>query len=654
MMQIYHYNQQLVKLRQDKGLSLKEAAKGIGISYLSLYLFEMGYIHPSKKRLAKIEKFYDYKFNLIGDRDYPGPILVKPKKEQHHQKKKRLLTSIILIVVSLFGMFIGSSFMTNSTSSSTSRYGKTYIALREAAFERGKSGRDIITDAEYYYLGHVDGSEEVSISFYKTENILYFNECNYSVSKGMVDFPELGIARFHCKFGGSLADSSYRCFFDLGSSKTNDFFSFSAIYKGDKTFGKVENLQRIIKGDLELNDEYIHAIFKNAMAEAIYYLDNLVSETLSTPVDFYKDFLKDREQGRKVNFAMQMGGLVSLFPSIITFFIGLSIGAFTLAASRKRYLIPLQKDGFEGEEKDNNLPKDIHLPFVIPDNFFLLVASVIKYLALILLIVSFFGNFGISFPSFFTSQVSLTTFRNLFIGSIFLEQFVMISSIRKEKTLFYQIIFNSLVYLFIASMETAIVGVSQAWGYSFGDFLYNYIPGGAYQILVLNYLIYFFMFFKPNFVKGKYIIVWRLLSLLPLGLLVASIMISNSYDLVYGVEKNIYLKFWFPDSLSTVAFVGVAFIYISFLLRYLLKKRFGSEPSLRYIFSNRYMMISNSIYILLIVIIVLMDVLFFKNEYAYYFGFRNNYWLLTLIPFVFFLKCSPSTIEMIEKEVTLD
>ena len=55
-------------------------------------------------------------------------------------------------------------------------------------------------------------------------------------------------------------------------------------------------------------------------------------------------------------------------------------------------------------------------------------------------------------------------------------------------------------------------------------------------------------------------------------------------------------------------------------------------------------------YAFLIVAIFLIDLLLANNEFAYYLGFRNEPWILLLIPFIIFCKCSPSTIELFESE----
>ena len=649
-MQIYYYNQQIAALREERGLTLKECAKGIGISAFRLSLYEMGYFRPKGKALAKIENFFNTKILSDGDRDYPGPIHIKVNKRKGMRRKTKLIISGSILLASVAFMLTGSLMFKNSTNSANSFYGKTYLELREKAVQGGRVGRDIVTNLEYYYLQEPDGASNTSLTFYKTNSILYFNEISYSISLGSTEHQEFGTGRFHMRFGDNLGETSYRCFFDIGSNRTGDFFSFSAIYKGGYEFGEINNLQRIIKSTLDVNEEYAKEWLTIVVPEGIDHMNKLLENSLGRKIDLYEDYLKDREHGRKVNFSTQIVSLSMIIPNIIAFFVALFILLLTFIKNMKSHLTPLEVDP---AKKQSSLPKDIHLPFGIPDNIILILIRVIEFTSLGLLILSLLKIFGIlPLPSFFANSVFLEIMKTSFITAPFLGQFVMISSIRKDRTLFYQIIRNVLIYIAIASVESFIVGLMTGWGYDVAELIFNYIPGPVFQVVVFNYLIYLFLFFQPNFIKvrdKKFSIIWRCLSIIPLAGLIASIVISNSYLLVYGVEKNIYLKFWFPDTLITISIVCVVYIYLIFLIRYLLKRKFGKEAVI-YFFSDRYMLISNLIYVILIVAIFLIDLLLANNEFAYYLGFRNEPWILILIPFIIFCKCSPSTIELFESE----
>ena len=650
-MQIYHYNQQLVSLRRQKNLSLKQCAKEIGISSFRLNLFEMGYFRPKGKTLEKIENYYQTKIALEGDKDYPGIIEVEAKKKRKINKKLRLIITDSISLLMIAFMVVGSFLISDSAKSTNNHFGDTYIQLREKAIEGQMMGRDMVTDAEYYYLK----SDNSSIAFYKNNSILFFNDCLYTANIYSMDHPEFKTGRFQYLFGDSLGKDSYRCYFSFGSYTTSDFFTCEVVCHSKTEVGKIENLNRKIVGSLDIDEEYAMMLFMIGYEDSIFDFNKLIRSTLGNDeLDFFNDFLKDREQGRKINFAMQVSGLVFLFIGVIGFFLCVAIILFTLIYNLKSLLVPFEDD--QKDSKKTPLPKDIHIPFGLPDNILMRAIGILKIVSFILLALCALGS---AFqPLAFLAKDSVSNiFRTTFIVSTFLGQFVLISSIKKERTLFLQIIRNALFYFTVASLETLVAGTANLWGYNIGEFIYKYVPGAIFQVLALNYLIYLFLFFDPRFLNNKskkWIIAWRCLSLIPLGILITSIVLSNSYDLVYGVQRDIYIKFWFPDYVITISIVAVLYIYITFFIRLFLKRKYGNKPAHTYFYSDRYMLISNLVYVGLLLTIFLIDIILFENEYAYYLGFRDDFWVLALIPFIFFCKCSPSTIEIMENELDVE
>ena len=67
-----NYNLYLISLRENKGLTIKEAAKQMGMSRTTLFCYEKGYFRPNKKNLEKINKFYEIELSLKGLDGYPA------------------------------------------------------------------------------------------------------------------------------------------------------------------------------------------------------------------------------------------------------------------------------------------------------------------------------------------------------------------------------------------------------------------------------------------------------------------------------------------------------------------------------------------------------------------------------------------------------
>ena len=123
---------------------------------------------------------------------------------------------------------------------------------------------------------------------------------------------------------------------------------------------------------------------------------------------------------------------------------------------------------------------------------------------------------------------------------------------------------------------------------------------------------------------------------------VISPFISNSYLLIYGVKENIFVNFWFPNGFLTLSVISTLFMYTSFGLSQFFEKRYGARNSQIFFYGDRYTLIENSIWVIYIIIIGLVDLLFINNQYGYYLGLGYNYWIFLLIPIILLCKYSPN------------
>lgn len=129
------YNRQLVRERERHGFSLREAAKAIGVSALSLFLYENGYYRPTKKHLAKIESVYG-PIDFSNEKEYPleTPVFLH---ERPRFKKKRHIISGILAAVSLGLSITGAVMFRHSATDGEAGYGQVYLQARDAAVDEG-------------------------------------------------------------------------------------------------------------------------------------------------------------------------------------------------------------------------------------------------------------------------------------------------------------------------------------------------------------------------------------------------------------------------------------------------------------------------------------------------------------------------------------
>lgn len=638
------YNQQLASWRTQRGLSLRQAAKEIGIPRFLLSLYEGGYFRPKGKIKEKIEAYYGQSLNATLEGEYPGPIPVPAKPEK--PRKKRLLISGILSAFFLLCGVAGASLFGVSSANAVPLYGEAYGLSRDSAVTLGQRGRDIVTDLPYSYL--TNGKEpagRASIAFYDTNSILYFNECTFTSNTILASRPDLGLGRFHFRFGGDLGRDSFRCTFTYNSFGANTAFSADFRYIG-KDVTSLLNLSTIVEGTVKADEALALTLINVKVHEAASIFTVVLTEAVGKRVDFISDFLPARESGRRAAFAMEVTGLSLLFPSIAGFFLGGAV--FLLTFLRRRKFMLTHFDEERVEEGRRPVPWDWNVPFAVPDFLIVFLSKVLGYVSVFLLLLSSIGRFLFPLPAFLLDENFLSVCRICFFVSPFLDNFVMFGSIKKEGPLFTGLFKYLLCYLCLATFETALIGVTNAWGYDVAELLYHYVPCNVFLAATLQYLVFFFLFFEPAFIRergGRFTVAWHLLSLLPVAAIVATMVVGNSYQMIYGVKKNIYVLFWFSDYHVCLSLCSIFFLYAMFFVRSFYRHRYGSRDAAIFHFGNRYMLVSNAACALIVVAIALIDLAFRGSEWGYYLGLGDNTWLLLLVPFIVFCRFGPSYIE---------
>ena len=633
-----NYNAHLYGLRTEANLSLKAAAKGIGISRIKLYFFENGYFRPSKKDLKKINDFYKSDVSLKGDNAYPAPtadkVITTDKKDY---KKKRIVFGALSFFF-LIPIITGAVLFKSSTNNKRGFYGPTYNAVHDKVKQFGDIGHDLVTGLQYHYLS--DDNSESTVVFYETTNILYFNECSYSKTLLSSDF-QLNRIRFH--FGSNLGVSSYNCTFTYGGLSEGTFYSCNFKYEG-KPVTKATNFKHIIDGSKVATKEDAIACINAHLENAEASLSALMSKSLLTEISFYKDFLKDREHGRLVNAGLQITGLILLYSGIIAFFIIFAIFLNLMLMNIKPRLVSSRPQAYANRTKAP-LPKDINMPVGIPDFIVVILARVMRYFGIAYLVLALVGKTGIPFLNLLGNANVLSAMKVVILMGVFLEQFVMIGRIKKPSTLFYEIIYYLGVFLLIATLETVSISITNEWGYNLAPLVFKYLPGNIYQVVAIQYVIFLFLFFQPSFLpmENKRVrIIWHSLAIIPFAFLVTSHILSNRYNLVYGVKQNIFTNIWFPNGTLSLSIVVTLFMLLTFVGRLFVEQKYGQHKGQLYFYSDRYTILENLICVGLILVAALIDLAFMNSQYGYYLGLGSNAWMFILIPVIALCKYSPN------------
>ena len=632
------YNQQLVEKRNELGLTLRQAAKQIGIGSLTLFLYETGYFRPGKSHLAKIQAVYG-PLDFSGEKEYPKE---SPLPAPRKPRKRRLIISGAIAALSLGLILTGGSLFFQSASNATSSFGQIYRDARTAAIEKGVSGRDIFTDLEYSVLYENSSAGRGDVAFYKTNSILYFNHASYSSNSSILDYPDLGSGRFHFQFGGDQGKSSYICSFNYKSSAAGVFFSCEAYYE-NKPIEMLLSLNPIMKGTVPITDELAIGLFNAKIKDATKVLSRVLTEGVGRDIDFYNDFLSAREEGRIVNWRMQVVGLSLLLPSLLIFFGSFAVLILTLIKMIKYR--PKEASEKEADATKKPLPKDLDIPFGVPEYMMVWFSRGVSAVSLVMLAFCFIVGRFVSLPPIFSNETFLNVFKMGFAGGILLKQLVNFSSVNRRRAVPFEAAKFALLYLGIASVETILIEIAEAWGYDIASLIYAYVPGNIFLAAALNYFVYYFLFFTPPFIKGgKKVpaLLWRLLSLVPLGAIVAVTVFGKSYELFYGVKKNVYLLIWLSNSQPILSAVSVLFIYALFFAKLFYGNLYGEERAKTFYNGNRFILIHNLWCCGVVLLVGLFDLVFIDNEVAHYIGLGSGLWILFLIPLIFVTKYGPN------------
>ena len=635
-----NYNVLLSNLRKKAGLTREELSEKVGIGSIFLYFYENGYFRPNKKHLKRLSDFYKVNISVEGDDAYPAPL---EEKELSVSKKPLKIRRIIFGVLSLFTLvasIVGVVLFDRSVNNYESYYGDTYNQMREKVNAKGDIGHDLITNLKYNHIDMVDGTKIASMIFYETDNLLYFNESSYSNS---VVSGEFGFERIHIQFGSNLGVSSYHGRLNFSGTKDAIFFSCEFDYEGSP-LTEVQNFKYNIDTGKIVSMEKVLEITNKHLSLAVTSFSSLLTKTLEKDVSFYDDFLVAREKGRVINGGLQIAGLILLVPNAILFFVFVPLFLHSLVANLRPRLVSSSYDVEKGQHKA--LPKDWKIEFGIPDIILFRVGEILQFGSIFLMLLGFAAKLFIPVLDFLASPVFFSAMKIGMLAGIFVEHFVTLGRIKNAKSLFKAIIKNIFVFLFVATMETILIAITNAWGYDFASLIFNYVPSNVYQVVAIDYLIFLFLFFQPPFLnshKKAARITWHLLSLIPFAFLVVSYFISNQYALVYGVQENIFINFWFPNGFLPLSIVSVLYMYGIFVLRFFVEKNYGKHNGQYFMYGDRYAMMENAFCVALIIIVVIFDLFFQGNQIGYYLGLGYNYWILALVPFIALCKYSPNT-----------
>ncbi|MCR4562127.1 MAG: helix-turn-helix transcriptional regulator [Bacilli bacterium] len=632
----------IAQLREDKGLSLKDAAKTMGISLLRLSLYEKGVYKPSKKYLKILSDFYGEEISLEGEDSYSLPPIVKEKPfDKARLKKKRMISGIIALFMGVL-MASGMICFQIAVQNPSNFYGEIYNRLEQKVKEQGEYRHEIITGLGYYTVD-IEGSGSgisTQLSFYDVNSLLYFNETIYAINN--LD-PTLLIERYYFLFGGHLGSNSYLCNFSFTASQKFIDCYCTFVYEGGE-ISKISGYGEI-SDHLGLMDESLLIKKINThIGRGREEINLAINSLLGEETDFYEDFLPAREKGRSSTFWLQAYGITAWFIGLIGFFASAWVFGFTLFKNYEHKHV--EKEELSDEKKP--LPKDINVPFGIPAKHAFIVLFAIAAITIISMPLGILSQMGVGLPSFLGNANFVNAIRYIHLIALFLIEILALFSWKNARSLAKIIVRNALIYFFLAAFETSLFGILAQWGYEVTSFLEGFIPVNTEGLFLCLSLMAFFLFVEPKFIVGrkKYIAaLWHCIAIIPLAILLLFTRLGASYYLDYGVKKNIFMTIWFPSGYTTMMIGLAGYLVCTFLYRAFLVYKYGKGGAQIYFYGDRYNLIEALMVVLFIIVSAIVDVSLSGNQYANYMGIGFNYWFFALAVLFPFLKHDPTTLQ---------
>lgn len=635
------YNRQLFTLRKEKNLTIKEAAKQMGVPAFFLALYERGVYKPPKRYLKRISDFYGQEISLEGLDSYPTPVLEQIRYKYDPKKfKRRAIITGVLTALTAIQCIVGALLFNTSIKNESSFYGNTYQSLRRKAQEQGTQNTEVLTGLEYYTLGTDTEDYSIDLNFYSQTTPLYFNESIYSGSAWDAD---LLSQRYIFQFGGNLLVSSYACDLIYQSPSSGVSASARFIYNGS-TIDQLVSMD--IYGDMAgvMNEGYLLSFINAHIDEAIERFSALMSSKLGETIDFYQDFLAAREQGRLKNANYQKYGVSLLFFGIIVFFI--SGGIFTVVIVNERNYHHRHKTERMLDEKKKPLPKDIRVPFGIPHRLAVFLSGQLVAVSFIFIFLGLFSKIGLKLPEVFGTTAFANTWQQINIGAIFFTHLVTLAASKNARVIGVQFAFDLFLFLFVASLETSVFVIMDGWGYDVGSLASSFLPVNVIGLCLSLTAVSFLLFTQPKFIADKKTVIhvfWRMLAIIPAALAFLFIRIGASYVLDYGVEKNIYINIWFPTGYSLFVFAVLLSLLVVFIFRDICKVRFGQGGAQIYFYGDRYALYETIIMSSFLIVAGIIDICLRNNQYARYLGIGANYWYFGLAILLPLIKYEPLT-----------
>ncbi len=617
------YNYFLYRKRIELKLSIKKFAKLLNIRPLHYRLIEFGYIKPNKNDIIRISEYFniDYNYYLEDIRNYPTELenkkYMKLTNFLYHlfNKRKVRITFLIIAIISLIALT--SSLIAGNKIGSTSliTQEENIKELNKGLKEKGDWNFSLF-DFKYPQISEV-------YTYDNYEKAVIIKDINSDTTTDL-------------KFQEIIWTDDYRYVIKYSSYEEDNIYNWM-VYEYDYTTGK-ETLDIITETADEFNisknynnHDFVRDYFSHNNIKDDF--TNLMHNKLEINTTF-EEIINSMYTTKQKNIRYEIVLGITMFVSLVFSCLFSFLFGYAMIYKKERD----EKITFSHSDElldlkplNKKVKKDIKIMPFIPE-------TVLKIIGILLVVLgtlrAVFYTFNIG--NYSQSNIDYAnTFYSIQLLGMFIIFFINFDVYMDDNRLFRNLLLYPMVFFLIYVLEASIVESLTKNTSVLSLSLTRVMIPNPFFSATCYFLIMFFLFFTPNYIKTKKrLIVFRSLAIIPILLIFISFFLSNAEVMFNFSYNNYWIKYLFRGDRFPLSILGVTYLVSLFFLRLYYKKKYGEENAFKYFMGNRYIFIKNAIGAGLIIIIWIFEIIFEGNTTLNKMGIGLNTFLIVLAPLV--------------------
>jgi transcriptional regulator with XRE-family HTH domain len=633
-----NYNLHLYNIRLEKKMKRRQFAKFLGLRSFSYSLIEQGYIKPNKKQTEKISKALeeDYRPYLEGDYSYPLPLPEDPdskfrKKLYSFLGKLGVRISVgVLLLASLATLFTGFYFSNQFEQHVRDYYDQEYVDFYDALTAKGQVTLTITGDLTRPEI------------YLKDTTRLYSIKGSYT-SSGLTAVN--AVATYHTDIGRTsysffLATSPLSITAYYADYATGDSYSVSYTepskdqYEWSSTFYSSSNEDQ----SQERLDE-VKAITDSHLSELNPTFDQLIQDKLELSYSFYDGVAADLYSGsKKAGHVSSIGLFLTVLGALLSAAFLFLLIYCLLYGKRKKKETPFTRIEVNQVtlERAPHVKKDFAFSPFIPETVFEIVGILFVFfgtLRVLYYVGVFFNLIPISGNDFTTIP---NTLFYLFMIGMFLLYFIDFDVFLEDKRVFRNVFLYFIIYLVLYFVESSLMTAMTTSDAIIVSELGNKISiPNNFGTITCYFLMMITLFYTPKKIKSrKGIIAYRLLTLIPIGIIVSFTLIFHYANTAWGWNLPIKVLYIFSSERTQFSLLCVTYLLGLYFLKLFYEKKYGKEKAYSLMYGNRFLLSKNAIASIAVFLIGLMEIILYKNKGAGELGLGKYPFLILLSPFL--------------------